>query len=70
VSSAPFARQMQVCRCSLCGLVCEDDDSADIRQNCPRCHTPLPKRTSVRASRSGALLTASMVLYVPPMFFR
>lgn len=69
MSSAPFARQMLVCRCSLCGLVCEDDDSADIHQNCPRCHTPLPKRTSVRASLSGALLAASMVLYVPANVF-
>lgn len=69
MSSAPFARQMQVCRCPLCGLVCEDDRAIDIRQTCPRCHTPLPKPTSVRASLSGALLVASMVLYVPANLF-
>lgn len=69
MGSAPFARQIQVCRCSLCGLVCEDERAIDIRQSCPRCQTPLPKRTSVRASLSGALLVASIVLYVPANLF-
>lgn len=65
----PFAREMQVCRCPLCGLVCSDDKAADSGRKCPRCHTFLPHRQHSRTQLSWALLFTAMILYVPANLF-
>ncbi len=69
VSNPPFARQMQVCRCSLCGLVCADETAFGVRGKCPRCQTVLPGHQSGRPHLSWALLLTSMILYVPANIF-
>lgn len=69
VINAPFARQMQLCRCPLCGLVCADDDAHGVRGKCPRCHTRLPQRLPRRPHLSWALLFTAMILYVPANLF-
>lgn len=62
---APFARQMQLCRCTLCGLVCADDMASDEDKKCPRCQTTLPNHRPARRHLSWALLLTSMILYLP-----
>jgi len=65
VNNTPFAHQMQICRCPLCGLVCEEQRSSDVRCRCPRCHTDLPGRTAGRFQLSWVLLIAAMIFYIP-----
>lgn len=59
------ARQLQVCRCTLCGLVCQDLPVHGRSETCPRCRTPLPSHHSGTWQTSLALLIAAMILYVP-----
>lgn len=64
-NKAPFARQMQLCRCTLCGLVCADDTASGDDRKCPRCQTTLPHRRPGRRHLSWALLLTSVILYLP-----
>lgn len=59
------ARQLQICRCTLCGLVCQDMPVSGRTGKCPRCHTLLPYRQSGSWQTSLALLISAMILYVP-----
>ncbi len=68
VINAPFARQMQLCRCPLCGLACADE-MHDARGRCPRCHTRLQVSQQRRPHLSWALLLTAMILYVPASVF-
>lgn len=65
VIKAPFARQMQVCRCPLCALVCDDESITGGRRRCPRCKTLLSGHPSWRPHLSWALLLSALILYVP-----
>lgn len=69
MANAVFPRQMQVCRCSLCGLVCDAETTFGVRAKCPRCQTKLPGHPSRNLSLSGALLLSSIILYVPANIF-
>ena len=51
-----------LCGCPVCGLVC--DGVADPGR-CPRCHCELHSRKPESLSRTCALLTAALILYVP-----
>ena len=64
-----FPCQIHVCRCSLCGLVCDDETTFGVRGKCPRCQTKLPGPPSRNLPLSGALLLTSMILYVPANIF-
>lgn len=65
----PFAREMHVCRCPLCGLVCSDDRVSGAGERCPRCHTLLPNHPHSCSQLSWALLFTAMILYVPANLF-
>lgn len=62
---APFARQMLLCRCTLCGLVCADGMASEGDKKCPRCQTTLPNHRPARRHLSWALLLTSVILYLP-----
>ncbi|WP_449553336.1 paraquat-inducible protein A [Lelliottia amnigena] len=67
--NSPFAREIQLCRCPLCGLVCADEPTHGVGGKCPRCHTLLPARRYSRPHLSWALLLTAMILYVPANLF-
>lgn len=69
IINPPFARQVQVCRCPLCGLVCADEATPGVRRKCPRCQTVLPHCQPEHSHLSWALLLTSMILYVPANIF-
>lgn len=69
MANAVFPRQMQVCRCSLCGLVCDAETTFGVRAKCPRCQTKLPGHPSRNLSLSGALLLASIILICARQYF-
>ncbi|WP_434644021.1 paraquat-inducible protein A [Klebsiella sp. I138] len=56
---------MQMCRCTLCGLVCADDTTSDHDRKCPRCQTMLPDHQPGHQHLSWALLLTSVILYLP-----
>jgi paraquat-inducible protein A len=68
-TDVPFAREIQVCGCSLCGLVCTDESTSGMRGKCPRCKTPLSVCSPWRSHLSWALLVTAMILYVPASSF-
>ncbi|AIR67929.1 paraquat-inducible protein A [Dickeya fangzhongdai] len=62
---APSARQMNVCDCPVCGLVCDAPAPNDSAARCPRCHTRLDAHSPGSTALSWALLLAALILYIP-----
>ncbi|MGL6017616.1 MAG: paraquat-inducible protein A [Gibbsiella quercinecans] len=65
MNNAPFARQMQVRGCPLCGLVCDAQPGASHPPHCPRCGALLAGGLAGNHARAWAFLVAAMILYLP-----
>ncbi|MFE8152728.1 paraquat-inducible protein A [Brenneria goodwinii] len=65
MNNPPFARQIQVRGCPLCGLVCDAQPHAGETRHCPRCHSPLDGGQAKKLNSAWALLAAAMILYIP-----
>lgn len=65
MNNIPFARQLHVCGCPLCGLVCDVRSGEQHTHHCPRCHTPLQQALSNSLNKAWALLAAAIILYIP-----
>ncbi|WP_346078574.1 paraquat-inducible protein A [Gibbsiella dentisursi] len=65
MNNAPFARQMQVRGCPLCGLVCDAQPGAGHPQHCPRCGALLVGAHAENHTRARAFLVAAMIFYLP-----
>lgn len=64
-NKVPFAREIQVRGCAVCGLVCEDSTTSPHDTRCPRCHTVLYGGQHSNLISAWALLTAAMIFYIP-----
>ncbi|GAA3577800.1 paraquat-inducible protein A [Gibbsiella greigii] len=65
MNNAPFARQMQVRGCPLCGLVCDAQPGASNPPHCPRCGALLAGGHAENHARAWAFLIAAMIFYLP-----
>lgn len=65
MNNAPFARQMQVRGCPLCGLVCDAQPGIPPLRHCPRCDTLLAGGHAGNHARAWAFLLAAMIFYLP-----
>ncbi|MGN7610648.1 paraquat-inducible protein A [Magnetococcales bacterium HHB-1] len=68
-STAPSMRSLRICRCETCGLTCRRLPKTDQKQHCPRCHTTIHTRKPNALSRTWALITAALILYIPANLF-
>jgi paraquat-inducible protein A len=60
MSKPPYARELKVCLCHICGFACPQD-----AHECPRCFSPVHVRKTNSLARTWALLIASIIFYVP-----
>ncbi|PWC14390.1 paraquat-inducible protein A [Brenneria roseae subsp. americana] len=65
MANIPYARQINVTACHVCGLVCQHDAATDTAAVCPRCHSRLTYRHHDSLTRSAALLISAMIFYIP-----
>ncbi|KGT92997.1 paraquat-inducible protein A [Erwinia typographi] len=65
MSNVPFAREVGVRGCRLCGLVCEYLPPPSPAGCCPRCHSELAASQSQNLYGCWALLLAAMIFYLP-----
>lgn len=60
MSTLPYARDMKLILCHICGKAC-----VDVARRCPRCHSALHRRKPDSLARTSALFIASLILYIP-----